>query len=287
MVANMKSSRAFTLIELLVVISIIALLIGILLPALGAARETARQTRCLASIRSFGQANYTFAADNKGYMIRGGYRDNLFSDFGPGNTTNGEGFTFYALADYLSLTKPTGDIVGTGSTVISDWMDEYPELFLCPSVDDDTYSLDYGVNSLSFQRYRSAGAYDEVSFRDGQRWSAVELIEIVRNPTTTFLFCEMNNTSLPSPGGGYTVKNWQMALAGIYDPLHLTFSAAGNPLSTARTIHAEDLRHRGNSTRAYFDGHAAVLEISPDEMPLSSFNDDLTPPEDSGSGGGF
>ena len=61
--------RAFTLIELLVVISIIALLIAILLPALGAARESSRAIQCLSNLRGFGQSYATFASDNKGNPI--------------------------------------------------------------------------------------------------------------------------------------------------------------------------------------------------------------------------
>jgi prepilin-type N-terminal cleavage/methylation domain-containing protein len=59
----MKRYKGFTIIELLVVISIIALLIGILLPAIGKARETAKVTQSESNLRNLGTAHATYASE--------------------------------------------------------------------------------------------------------------------------------------------------------------------------------------------------------------------------------
>src|SRR3954471_23502774 len=60
-----KSRTAFTLVELLVVIGIIAVLISILIPTLGKAREASKRTMCLSNLRQIHQMLLIYASTNK------------------------------------------------------------------------------------------------------------------------------------------------------------------------------------------------------------------------------
>jgi prepilin-type N-terminal cleavage/methylation domain-containing protein len=66
-----KSKKGFTLIELLVVIAIIALLMSILMPALGRVKNQAKTTACLANLKQWGLMFAMYTGDNDGFFFNG------------------------------------------------------------------------------------------------------------------------------------------------------------------------------------------------------------------------
>ncbi len=73
----MKKHKAFTLIELLVVISIMTLLVSILMPALGKAKEQAKNAVCQSNLKSLGQCFMLYLVDYNDFSHK-----DMFCNFG-------------------------------------------------------------------------------------------------------------------------------------------------------------------------------------------------------------
>ncbi|EIQ00041.1 prepilin-type N-terminal cleavage/methylation domain-containing protein [Opitutaceae bacterium TAV1] len=72
--SSLAQKHGFTLIELLTVIAIIGILAGILIPVVGAVRDSARSTQCLSNLRQMYVAITMFTDDNKGFLPPASYR---------------------------------------------------------------------------------------------------------------------------------------------------------------------------------------------------------------------
>ena len=115
----MRKKFLFTLIELLVVIAIIAILAAMLLPALSAARERARNSHCTTKLKQIGTATFMYATDN---------HDNIPSNRDATAATTGSYGYYYNL-----YTTPPGLLLpGQYFAVQGDW-DDLSRNFRCPS----------------------------------------------------------------------------------------------------------------------------------------------------------
>lgn len=120
--------RAFTLIELLVVITIIALLVAILLPALGHARHTAEQLHCASNARQGTVLFMMYLDDNQGYFPP------LGTDITPTWGYN-YGSWYHRLRTYTSRATSASN---------GDYKAEQPPEFLCPDIYKGSWIDAYG-----------------------------------------------------------------------------------------------------------------------------------------------
>ncbi len=164
------NSRAFTIIELLVVVSIIALLIGILLPAIGKARDAARLTQSQSNIKNVGTACVTYASEFSDRQVT--HIDDYISRYGTAATA----FANYAAAHngthhpWHDLgTDANGDTWGFDS-VAGNWGVFVPIDF------SDKFGAFRLINGRPLNLYMSNRLYDPVWFapKDSVVVTAVE-----------------------------------------------------------------------------------------------------------------
>ncbi|MEM6552926.1 MAG: prepilin-type N-terminal cleavage/methylation domain-containing protein [Planctomycetota bacterium] len=286
-----SGGRAFTLIELLVVISIIALLIGILLPVLGTARSAARSSVCLGHLRNVGIGKAAYAAENKGYIPgpnTSGYHlnDNTFDpadDFGRAAPVQNYDWISPILSFAL---KPPADRLDRMAFFFN-------EEFRCPE-NERKYDGDFGggipgfvstdLFTNSYSMINTFAVYDDgnappdptgpgfIEYKASRR--VVDLddswgFQIDALPQTSTKIFAMDGARFVDAAGLITFNTFASGVDGhnygSYGPNNANF--AGSPYfndGTGLTEIAEEFgfRHGGATNADFFDGHAETLDYN-------------------------
>ncbi len=195
--AGPRKHMNFTLIELLVVIAIIAILAGMLLPALNKARAIARSVNCVSNLKQLGIPFYAYTSDNRDYFMCLSQSGTVADGDSANARANGPLQWGGCLLPYLVQR----------SNVRSSYQKPLPKVFQCPSrlandavkvVNPDTYHnlayVSYGFNAYLFGGLDfkiSTTVY--ASLKNGN----------VKSPSRSLVLCDQHTTAPPCSGGHY------------------------------------------------------------------------------------
>ena len=254
-----SSRRGFTLIELLVVVAILALLIAILLPSLGKARMVAKRTQCLAVIRSWGQAVYTYATENNNY-------------FGAKRTPAGLGSQWDQDPKAIDSTSTIDGIYSTQSS--SHTLSGKGRF--CPA-DTGMYT---GQPGVGYYQNRPLPSYKFAAYMypgNSPGPSDMQRMSIFRSPATTLLMCDSNTANNYGDCVAFITFNGG---EGVYFSLNNNNPGGPRVYNVAyygpgynSQIEIQD-RHGGKGSCLFLDGHAESLPWSEFTSNIPAGKDD-------------
>lgn len=240
--SNYKKKRGFTLIELLVVISIIALLIAILLPSLGRARELANEAVCSANVRGIIQSMFIYAQTNQNQFpaSQNANTTGTISAGGIPGTPTATPAAYDPIAimqAWESTSQVTGDPLSCLWFLVLSGQDT-PKSFICPSDPVAT------TPSMEYQTATS-GLFNTNFNQDG----GVTPAEVASNATIGA--GESYSIADPWPLAGSSTGYWWTSNAGADLPLVSDMAPASPGAGAGTTARATTTAVAGNTSGNY------------------------------------